>query len=116
MGMKHVLLHAALWEVIDRMADDVGSLGELTRKAGLAAPYHLSPSHRSCKASGPRWPNSRTIFALCQASGWTVERFGRECDALIAAGELPKRQPRKPGNPLWRKQAEAKRAATEVTT
>ena len=97
------LQHAAVWEVIDQMIDDVGTVAEMARRSGLEM-AGLVPGSRASNQTGPRMPSIRTIIAMCRAAGWSLERFGREYDALIAAGAVPERRPRRCGNPkYWRK-------------
>ena len=98
------LQHAAVWEVIDRMIDDVGTATEMARRIGAQC-NGLAPAHRVSKHTGPRLPMFRTVIEMCAAAGWTLERFGQEYDALVAAGAVPRRGPRRTGprrreNPL----------------
>lgn len=88
--MNHALIHAAVWEVIERMADDVGSKDKLARKSGVTRNL-LLPSYRVKTREGPIFPKVQKLLALCDGAGWTLERFGREFDQLMRAGEVPER-------------------------
>ena len=89
--MAEMLSHAQIWAALDALGERYGlSASALARKAGLD-PTTFNRSKRQTPSGHLRWPSTKSIAKVLQATGATLDEFM----ALVSAkGAASARKPR----------------------
>ncbi|ACI51985.1 conserved hypothetical protein [Gluconacetobacter diazotrophicus PA1 5] len=81
-----MMRHDDLWQALDNLAAERGlTPSGLARAAGLDS-TSFNPSKRVTPAGRPRWPGTESLARVLDATGLTLESFGR----LMAGQALPR--------------------------
>ncbi|WP_342627842.1 helix-turn-helix transcriptional regulator [Nguyenibacter vanlangensis] len=86
-----MIRHDDIWHALDVLAAERGlTPSGLARAAGLDG-TSFNPSKRATPAGRPRWPGTESLARVLDATGLTLEAFGR-----LMAGQAVPRAPHRP--------------------